>query len=312
MAEHTRVRVFAPGSIGNVGPGLDILGLALAGLGDTVEAERSDEPGVRVLDPRHPDLPRDPQENTAALAASAALRAGGQDHAGLLLRITKGLPLAGGQGGSAASAVAGAVAADALYGLALSPGRLAEAALEAEARVAGRHLDNILPSLIGGIVLIRDARALDYQRVPVPAGLWVVLAHPAQRLRTAEGRAVLPRELPRELALHQAAQVAAMVLAFTTGDLALLRRAVDDRIAEPARAPLLPGFLAAKRAALEAGALGCSISGSGPTVFAFAESEAQGAAIGRAMQAAYEAAQVPASWRVTRVSEPGATVLERA
>jgi homoserine kinase len=265
---------------------------------------------VTVVDAGHPELPRDPQANTAALAAAAALRAAGQDRAGLALRIAKGLPLAGGQGGSAASAVAGAVAADALYGLALPPSRLIEAALEAEARVAGRHLDNILPSLIGGIVLIRDAQVLDYHRVPVPDGLWVVLAHPAQRLRTAEGRAVLPREVRRELALHQAAQVAAMVLAFATGDLALLRRAVDDRIAEPARAPLLPGFLAAKRAALEAGALGCSISGSGPTVFAFATSETEGDAIGRAMQAAYEAARIPASWRVTRVSEQGATVLE--
>ncbi len=312
MRGYTRVRVFAPGSVGNVGPGLDILGLALAGMGDTVEAERVEQPGVTVLDPGHPELPREPDANTAALAAAAVLRAAGENRAGLALRITKGLPLAGGQGGSAASAVAGAVAADALYGLALPSGRLLEAALEAEARVAGRHLDNVLPSLVGGIVLIRDARAFDYQRVPIPDNLWVVLAHPAQRLRTAEGRAVLPREVPRELALHQAAQVAAVVLALATGDLGLLRRAVDDRIAEPARAPLLRGFLAAKRAALEAGALGCSISGSGPTAFAFAESEAQGSAIGRAMQAAYEAAEVPASWRVTRVSERGATVLETA
>ena len=236
---------------------------------------------------RAPRSPREAGANTAALAAQAALRLAGQPAAGLTLRITKGLPLSGGQGGSAASAVAGAVATNALLGLGLAERQLLESALAAEACVAGWHLDNILPSLIGGIVLIRDARAYDYIRLPVPANLRVVLAHPGQRLRTADGRAVLPTDVPRDLAMYQAAQVAAMVLAFATGDHALLRRALDDRIAEPARAPLLPGFSVAKAAALEAGALGCSISGSGPTAFAFAADDRIGAVIAAAMKAAY-------------------------
>jgi homoserine kinase len=304
-----RVRVFAPGSIGNIGPGLDILGLAVDGLGDTVEAERSETPGIEVLDPGHPDLPRDPDGNTASLAGQAALRLAASPPVGVRLRVHKGLPLAGGQGGSAASAVAGALAISTLLDLRLTESQLLEAALTAEARVAGRHLDNILPSLLGGIVLVRDPRDFDYRRVPVPPGLRVVLTHPDQRLRTAEGRAVLPREVSREVALYQAAQVAAMVLAFTTGDLDLLRRAVDDRIAEPARAPLLPGFAAAKRAALDAGAHGCSISGSGPTAFAFAASDGHGDIIGRAMQEAYRAAGISASWRVAAVSSLGARLV---
>lgn len=301
-----RVRAHAPGSVGNVGPGLDIMGMALAGPGDTVEAAIAAEPGVVVLDAGHPDLPCEAGANTAALAAQAVLRLAGTTGVGLTLRITKGLPLSGGQGGSAASAVAGAVATNVLFGLGLTEQQLLEAALAAEACVAGWHLDNILPSLIGGIVLIRDARAYDYLRLPVPPGLRVVIAHPSQRLRTADGRAVLPREVPRDVAMYQAAQVAAMVLALSTGDFALLRRALDDRIAEPARAPLLPGFTAAKRAALDAGALGCSISGSGPTAFAFAADDAQGRTIGAAMQAAYTAEGVTASVRVTHVSATGA------
>jgi homoserine kinase len=298
--------------VGNVGPGLDIMGMALAGPGDAVEAQMASEPGVLVLEPGHPDLPREAGANTAALAAQAALRLAGVHGGGLTLRITKGLPLSGGQGGSAASAVAGAVATNALFQLGLSEQQLLESALAAEACVAGWHLDNILPSLIGGIVLIRDARAYDYLRLPVPAGLRVVIAHPSQRLRTAEGRAVLPAEVPRDVAVYQAAQVGAMVLALCTGDHALLRRALDDRIAEPARAPLLPGFTAAKRAALEAGALGCSISGSGPTAFAFAADQAQGTIISVAMKAAYEAEGVAASVRVTEVSATGARVEELA
>lgn len=305
-----RVRAFAPGSIGNIGVGLDIMGLALAGLGDVVEAALAAAPGVVVLDAGHPELPTEAGANTAALAAQAALRLAGRSGVGLTLRVEKGLPLSGGQGGSAASAVAGAVATNALLDLKLSEQQLLESALAAEACVAGWHLDNILPSLIGGIVLIRDARAYDYARLPIPAGLRVVLAHPGQRLRTSDGRAVLPRDVPRDVAMYQAAQVGAMVLAFATGDLDLLRRAQDDRIAEPARAPLLPGFPAAKAAALAAGALGCSISGSGPTAFAFAADEHAGQRIATAMTAGYASAGVTATVRVTQVSDAGARLLE--
>ncbi len=293
-----------------MGPGLDIMGLALAGPGDVVEAVRTDTPGVVVLDAGHPDLPREAGANTAALAAQAALRLAGHTEAGLTLRITKGLPLSGGQGGSAASAVAGAVVTNALFGLGLSEQQLLEAALAAEACVAGWHLDNILPSLVGGIVLIRDTAAYDYVRVPYSASLRVVVAHPEQRLRTADGRAVLPREIPRDVAVYQAAQVAGMVLAFATGDAALLRRSLDDRIAEPARAPLLPGFAAAKAAALAAGALGCSISGSGPSAFAFAADDAAGAAIAAAMERAYGAAGLRCATRVTGVAARGCHLLE--
>ena len=305
-----RVRAFAPGSVGNIGVGLDIMGLALNGPGDVVETERTAEPGVVVLDAGHPDLPTEAGANTAALAAQAALRLAGATGVGVALRVIKGLPLSGGQGGSAASAVAGAVATNALFALHLTEQQLLECALAAEACVAGWHLDNILPSLIGGIVLIRDARAYDYLRLPIPAGLHVVIAHPGQRLRTAEGRAVLPREVPRDVAMYQAAQVGAMVLAFATGNLDLLRRAQDDRIAEPARAPLLPGFAAAKAAALGAGALGCSISGSGPTAFAFAADLPAGQRIAAAMTAGYAGEGVAATVRVTTVSDAGARQLE--
>jgi homoserine kinase len=310
MPSPARIRAFAPGSVGNIGPGLDILGMALTGRGDVVELAQRDGPGIEVVDAGHPDLPRDAAHNTAAVAAAAALRLGGSPDVGLSLTITKGLPLSGGQGGSAASAVAGAVAANALLSLGLSERQLVESALEAEAQVAGKHLDNILPSLLGGIVLIRDADSYDYIRIEAPRGLKVVLAQPEQRLRTAEGRAVLPHLLAREVALYQAAQVAAMVLAFTTNDLPLLRRSLDDRIAEPARAPLLPGFAAAKQAALDAGALGCSISGSGPTAFAFAADQADALEISAAMRAAYEAQGIGCSTRIGEVSAEGARVVE--
>ena len=304
------VRVFAPGAIGNIGPGLDILGMAVEGPGDTVEASHAPGPGITVTASGHASLSCDPSLHASALAAREALRLAGAGHTGVALRVTKGLPLAGGQGGSAASAVAGALATDRLLGLELTTRQLADAALHAEERVAGRHLDNILPCLLGGIILIRSLEDWDFVRVPAPAGLEIVLVHPEQLMRTAEGRAVLPASIPRGVALHQAAQVGAMMLALATGDLGLLGRAIDDQIAEPVRAPLLPGFREAKRAALEAGALGCSISGSGPTAFAFSDSEAGARRIASAMQQAYGACGLVTSARLTRVAERGARMLE--
>jgi homoserine kinase len=306
------ITAYAPGGVGNVGPGLDILGLALAGAGDTVRAEWSDRPGIQILDPGHPELPRDPERHASGLAARAVLarlknHPGGKR--GIALTVSKGLPLSGGQGGSAASAVAGAVAVNALLGQPLDEGGLVAACLKAEEVVSGRHADNVVTSLLGGIVLIRCLDPLDMVRLPVPRELWVVIVRPDQRVRTADARAVLPTEISRTVAMHQAAQVGALVAALASSDYGLLGRAIDDRIAEPARAGLLPGFRAAKAAALNAGALGCSISGSGPSVFALVRGRQLGLAVGQAMERAYDTNGVSSSTRVVRVDEEGARLV---
>jgi homoserine kinase len=307
------VTAFAPGGVGNVGPGLDILGLAVDGAGDEVRAEWTREPGVHILDSGHATLPRDPARHTSALAARAVLAAAGEALArgrGIALTVRKGLPLSGGQGGSAASAVAGAVATNALLGLPLDRAGLLAACLVAEETVAGRHLDNIAPSLLGGIVLIRCMETPDLVQLPVPEELTVVLVRPEQQMRTADARAVLPADVPRDVAIHQAAQVGALVAALALSDYELLGRAIDDRIAEPARAGLLPGFGAAKAAALAAGALGSSISGSGPTAFALTRGPAVGARVAQAMVAAYASAGQRAVARVAPVDRVGARLIE--
>ena len=301
------VSVFAPGSIGNVGPGLDILGLAVTGAGDNVTATGTAEPGIRIDDPGHPELSSDPTRHAAALAAAAVLRLAGSDASGgIALRVHKGLPLSGGQGGSAASGVAGAVAVNELLDRPLTQHQLLGAALEAEEFVAGRHLDNIAPSLLGGCVLVRSLDPIDVVQLPVPGELRIVLAHPSQRMRTADARSILPLEVSRAVAIHQAAQVAAIVAALESGDLPLLGRAIDDRIAEPVRGPLLPGFAEAKRSALEAGALGCSISGSGPTIFALVADHHRGEVVADAMAAAYRRLHIEARVWVADVDREGA------
>jgi homoserine kinase len=303
---------FAPGGVGNVGPGLDILGLALAGAGDTVRAEWSRSAGIQILEPGHPELSCDPIRHTAGLAALAVLQRAGEDRTlsrGIALTVRKGLPLSGGQGGSAASAVAGGVAVNALLGHPLDRGQLMNACLDAEESVSGRHADNVATSLIGGIVLIRSLEPLDLVALPVPEELCVVVVRPDQRLRTLDARAVLPLQVSRAVALHQAAQVGALVAALAAGDYDLLGRAIDDRIAEPVRAGLLPGFREAKAAALDAGALGCSISGSGPSAFALVRGTAVGDQVGKAMAEAYAASGLRSEVRVTRVDREGARLI---
>ena len=299
-------RAFAPASIGNVGPGLDILGCAVTGPGDAVLAERTSTPGISIRAAGHPELPTDPDQHTAGVAAREVLTRAGAQSVGLTLSVQKGLPLSAGQGGSAASAVAGAVATNALLGHPVDEAGLLEACLVAEERVAGRHADNVAPSLLGGLVLVRSLDPLEVVRLPVTADPVIVLVHPEQRLRTADARAALPAQIARPVALYQAAQVAALVVALATGDGALLGRALDDRIAEPARAPLLPGFREAKAAALAAGALGASISGGGPTAFAVVLSEETAERVAAAMAAAYRAAGVGCAVRIERIDRQGA------
>lgn len=303
-----QVRVFAPGSVGNLGPGLDILGLAVAGAGDVVHARRVAAPGVRIVDPGHPSLPADPDRHTSGIAAGALLRRAGAPF-GVELSIEKGLPLSGGQGGSAASAVAGAVAANLLLDRPLEPLDVLRAALAAEATVSGPHADNVAPILLGGLILIRSTEPLDLVSLPVPPELRVVLARPDRSMDTREGRRLLPLQVSRDDALHQAAQVAAIVAAAFLGDLALLGRAIDDRIAEPARAPHLAGFAEAKAAALGAGALGCSISGSGPTAFALVGDDATGQRVADAMTSAYAALGIACAARIARADLEGARAL---
>jgi homoserine kinase len=313
MSFPVRATAYSPGSIGNLGPGLDVLGCAVEGAGDTVVAEFTDSPGITVVEPGDPALTTDPTLHCSGIAALAVIRRATHlgattPAAGIALRVTKGLPLSAGQGGSAASAVAGAVAVNALIGSPLGREELLEAALFAETQVAGRHLDNIAPSFLGGIVLIRSLDPIDVTSLPVPSNLHVVLASPAHSLRTAEARAVLPVEVSLSVALHQAAQVGGIVAGLFANDLALVGRCIDDRIAEPARAAMLPGFQKAKLAAINAGALGVSISGAGPTSFALCDSEATAGNVARAMCDAYRHAGLACSTRVARPDLQGTRV----
>jgi homoserine kinase len=300
------VEAFAPGSIGNIGPGLDVLGCAVTGAGDRVIARRIDGDDIVLEEPGHPALPTDPAKHACAIAADAVRRACGAPSFGVALRVHKGLPLAAGQGGSAASAVAAAVAVHALLGEPLDAMTLLGCCLEAESAVAGRHLDNLAPSLLGGVVTVLGTDPCDAVRVPVHTAPWFAMAYPHITVRTADARTVLPDFLPRSTCIAQLASVSAMVTAFATGDITLLGRSLVDHIAEPARAPRVPGFADALAAARAAGAVGGSFSGSGPTTFAVAATEEVAARAAEAMRAVYVATGVACDTRVVTIDDAGA------
>jgi len=304
----SRARAFAPGSIGNLGPGLDVLGCAVTGAGDVVTASVGGPAGIRIDQSGHRELSTDPDAHTSGIAAHEVLRRAGVSAIGVTLTIEKGLPLSGGQGGSAASAIAGAAAVNALLGAPLDASDVLRSALVAEERVAGRHLDNLAPCLLGGIILVRSVEPPNIVRLPTPRTMRVVIVHPDMQLRTADARAVLPPSVPRAIVVAQLASVAAMVSAFSDGDLARLRGAVEDHIAEPARASLLPGFLDAKAAAMEAGALGCSIAGGGPSSFAFTDGDAVAERVMAAMVAAYRASGMNCAARIAQIDDAGTRI----
>ncbi len=263
------VTAFAPATVSNVACGFDVLGFALETPGDEVTARRA-AGGVRIADITGDAgrLPREASRNSAGVAAQALLRAAGEN-GGVDLTIAKGLPLSSGLGGSAASAVAAVVAVDALIGARLPIDTLLACAFEGERLGAGSaHADNIAPCLYGGFVLVRRANPPDIVRLPVPHGLTAVVVHPDLEIETAKARALLGDSVPLADAIRQWANLGAFVDALHRGDFALLSRSLEDAIAEPRRAPLVPGLAAIKQAATDAGALGCSLSGSGPSLFA--------------------------------------------
>jgi len=313
MAEQSdAVAAFAPASIGNLAAGFDLLGAAIEPVdgepwGDVVVARRAGTDALAVTGPHAARLPADPKENVVWRAREAFARRWRHALPPLALELRKGLPVASGLGGSAASAVATVVALDRLLGAHLDEAGLLAAAAEAEGAIAGAaHLDNVAPILLGGVRLVAFGERV--RELPWPPTLRFVLVVPELELATRAARAVLPAEVPLPLAIAHSQNLAALVHALHAGDRELLAATLRDLLAEPYRAGLVPGFSDAKRAALAAGALGCSLSGAGPSLFAVAEPEAA-ESVGAAAVAAWRNAGVDARARVCRAA-PGARIVD--
>ena len=300
----SRIRAFAPASVGNAGVGFDLLGFALDFCGDLVEVAASD-PGVRILSiSGAKNLPLGAAENTAT-AGLIKLIGDKRLPFGFDVRISKGIPIGSGLGGSAASAVAGIVAASALLDEPLSQSELIEYALVGEAVASGAaHEDNVIPSLLGGLQIC-DGK--DSQAIPVPEELFVVVVHPSLSVKTMESRLRLPDSIPLTQLVQQSRYLAQFIAAGFGNDAQKFGRACIDLIAEPHRVDFIPGFEIARRRAISAGAWSVSISGSGPTLFAFVPKNLQ-SQVEKLMVGVFTSQGIDTKSWCTTISQKGARI----
>lgn len=309
MGDEQWVKVYAPATVANVGPGYDVLGLAVARPGDEVWARPTSVRGVSLetITGDNGRLPRVAELNVAGVAAREVIARAGWD-GGVILQLHKGMPIGSGLGSSSASAVAAAWATNLALGRPLEKADLLDACRAGEKLATGApHADNVVPCLMGGIALIRSYSPFEYTALPVPEALRVVVVSPELEVKTAEARAILPRAFEMGDVVANLGNVATFVSALHSGDLKLLGRAVSDRLVEPYRGQLIRGFEKVKQAALDAGALGCSISGSGPSMFALTEGEVVAQQAGAAMCRAFSNVGVKATAYVSSVNATGAT-----
>ena len=308
-------RAFAPASVSNLGCGFDVFGLALDSPGDEVVVRAAEGSGVVSLAVTGDGgrVPRDATRNSAALAVQGVLDRLGSD-AGVAVELRKGIPLASGLGGSAASAVAGAVAANSLLGGRLDRTALLECALLGERKGSGaNHADNVAPSLAGGFVLVLPGRPPRMVELPTPAGLTVAVVHPAMEIETLGARNILGDTVPLAAGIRQWGNTAGMVAGLFREDWELIARCLCDAVAEPLRAKLVPGFEKVREAALGAGAAGAGLSGSGPSVFALCRGRAVAERAAAAMAAAFrDEAGLASDTVISPVNRVGARVLQTA
>jgi len=303
---------FAPASVGNIGVGFDLLGHTIDGPRDIAIVRRIDEAVVRIVSiggeaTGSGSLPLAAEKNTAGQALISLRAKLGLAH-GFELELRKGIALGSGLGGSAASCVAAVVAANALLDAPLPREALYPFALDGESVSSGsRHGDNVAPMLLGGVVMATETRMIS---LSAPEWLHCVTVHPDQVLETRRARAVLADPYPLSLVVEQSVHLALFLTGLQRGDAELIREGLQDLLVEPRRAPLIPGFAQVKTAALDHGALGASISGGGPSVFAWFASKAEAEAAAPSMRAAFATAGFDSRAYVSPVAGPRAEVID--
>lgn len=306
-----RATAFAPASIGNVAVGFDILGLAVDVLGDRVTVARTSERGVAIKGIRGvvSDLPVVAANNTAGRALEAMLD-DAKPAFGVSIEIEKGIPLGSGLGGSASSAVAAVVAANALLGGRYDKTQLLKFAMQGEQVASGSlHVDNVAPSLFGGLVLTVGVDDPRVKKIPGPRGVRAVAVHPHMSLATKEARAILRPTVSMSDFVWQTANLAGFIAGCYDNDLDLIRASLEDVIIEPQRQSLIPGAPAVRAAAMKEGALGCSISGAGPTMFALARVE-DAERVRAAMQAGFTGTNIKSDGWIVEIDSPGARLVD--
>ncbi len=307
-----RIKVFAPATVANVACGFDVLGFAVENPGDEVTITLKDEPGVVIksIEGDEGKLPLDTEKNTVSLVINEYLKALDSNQ-GVEIELKKKMPLKSGLGSSAASSVVGVWALNQLMGQPMSDKDLLPFAMKGEELACGSaHADNVAPALLGGFVLVRSYSPLDVIQLPTPEKLWCTIVHPQIEVKTKDARNILKQNIKLKDAVTQWGNVAGLVAGLIQSDYALIGRSLEDVVVEPIRSLLIPGFDKAKQAALENGALGCSISGSGPSIFALCDDEKIAQKIGKAFAEVYDELNIENEIYVSKVSQVGPRVVD--
>lgn len=303
-----QIKVFAPATVANVGPGFDILGFAVDGIGDTVEARRISEKKVIIAEITGDNgaLSRNVEENVAGLTTLLVWEKT-KPSFGIELKLHKGMGLGTGLGSSGASAAAGAYAANMLMERPMEKHALLPFCMEGEKLADGSyHLDNAGASLLGGFLFIRSYDPIEVLKLPANTHLYVLLVCPKIKILTKDARAVLPKNIPLSTMTKQVSNCSSLITSLFLNDKNLLKKSLEDVVIEPARAHLIPGFYEMKEEALRLGALGFSISGAGPSVFAFANDKKQADEIGVAMQNILKNHAIVSTTHVSTINRKGA------
>jgi homoserine kinase len=307
------IKVFAPATVANVACGFDIMGFAVDNPGDEVVLQLADEPGVRItrITGDEGRLPLHPDKNTASVSIMALLQHLGSEQ-GFELELHKRMPLGSGLGSSAASAAAGVFAANQLLGAPLTPLELLPFAMEGERQACGSaHADNVAPALLGGFVIIRSYDPLDVFKIPTPEKLFCTIVHPDIEVNTKDARHILKNQITLKKAVVQWGNVAGLVAGLLQSDYDLIGRSLQDVIIEPIRGLLIPGFTEVKVAAAKAGALGSSISGSGPSIFALSPDHQTAVAVGEAITRVFQEIGISGKTYVSKINQSGPMVVEK-
>jgi len=305
------IKAFAPATVANVSCGFDIFGFAVDAPGDEVILTLKDEPGVVVtkITGDGGRLPKETDRNTSSVAVQAYLNSL-KSNQGVSIELHKHLPLGSGMGSSAASSAAALVAINTLMDEPFTREQLLPFAMEAERVACGSaHADNVAPSLLGGFVLIRGYSPLDVTKIPVPNDLYCTLVHPHLELKTEDSRRVLKPTIPLKDAITQWGNIAGLVAGLMKPDFGLISRSLKDVIAEPIRSVLIPGFDTIKEAAIRAGALGCGISGSGPTIFMLSNDQSIANKAGEVVQKEFQKLRLNSEIYISKINDAGARII---
>jgi homoserine kinase len=303
------IRVFCPATIANVSCGFDVLGLALDAVGDEMVVRKTKEKGIKITKLTGQDLPTETLQNVAGVAGLALLAESNYE-GGFEIEIYKKIKAGSGIGSSAASAAGAVWAMNQLIGKPFSPLQLVKFAMEGERLASGvAHADNVAPALFGGFTLVRSYQPLDIVKINTPSELYATVVHPQIEVKTSDSRRILKTTISLEDGIKQWGNVGGLIAGLFTEDYDLIGRSLEDHIIEPIRSILIPGFDAVKQKALETGALGCGISGSGPSIFALSKGEIMAQKVGKAISEIYHKIGVDYDIHISKINKEGIKIL---